>query len=70
MLFYAAREAIRNAARYGAQRRRARPLHLQVGVAWRDGLEITIEDDGVGMAAPRPPRTRAAAATAWRCTAR
>jgi signal transduction histidine kinase len=56
VLFYAAREAMRNAARYGRGGDAARPLHLQVGVAWRrpaegaddGGLEILIQDDGVG----------------------
>src|SRR5689334_16629378 len=49
VLFYAAREAIRNAARYGRNGDAQRPLHLAVGVGWRDGLEIRIEDDGVGL---------------------
>jgi signal transduction histidine kinase len=65
VLFYAAREAMRNAAHYGRGRDTARPLHLQVRVAWRrsadraavpgsqegaedGGLEILIQDDGVG----------------------
>jgi signal transduction histidine kinase len=54
--FYAAREAIRNAARYGRNGELSRPLHLAVSVAQRNpngakagGLEIAIEDDGVGM---------------------
>jgi signal transduction histidine kinase len=33
---------------------RARPLHLRVEVAWRDGLEILIEDDGVGFGTAGP----------------
>jgi signal transduction histidine kinase len=49
VLFYAAREAMRNAARYGRGGSAARPLHLRLELAWRDGLEITIEDDGVGL---------------------
>jgi signal transduction histidine kinase len=49
VLYYAAREAIRNAARYGRNGDSARPLHLQIGIGWRDGLEIRIEDDGVGL---------------------
>jgi signal transduction histidine kinase len=36
VLFYAAREAIRNAARYGRGGDADRPLHLKVVVAWRD----------------------------------
>ncbi len=51
--FYAAREAIRNAARYGRNGDPARSLHLTVDVARRGGLEIAIEDDGVGMGAAR-----------------
>ncbi|MEO8224885.1 MAG: ATP-binding protein, partial [Gammaproteobacteria bacterium] len=54
VVFYAAREAIRNAARYGRNGDSTRPLHLQVGVAWRNGLEIRIQDDGVGMQTPPP----------------
>jgi signal transduction histidine kinase len=49
VLFYAAREAMRNAARYGRGGDAARLLHLGLEVAWRDGLEITVEDDGVGL---------------------
>jgi Histidine kinase-, DNA gyrase B-, and HSP90-like ATPase len=49
--FYAAREAIRNAARYGRDGDPARQLHLIIVVARRGGLEIAIEDDGVGMGA-------------------
>ncbi len=66
VLFYAAREAIRNAARYGRGGNPARPLHLRVEATWHDrpadssvsgssvlagqpGLEIVIEDDGVGL---------------------
>jgi len=48
VLFYAAREAVRNAARHG-RRDDSAPLHLRIGVAQRNGLEITIEDDGVGL---------------------
>jgi signal transduction histidine kinase len=54
VVFYAAREAVRNAARYGRNGEAARALHLSVKVAWRDGLEMAIEDDGVGFEATRP----------------
>jgi signal transduction histidine kinase len=47
VLFYAAREAVRNAARHG--RDAARPLHLEVKVIWRDGLQIVVEDNGIGL---------------------
>ncbi|MBE9506438.1 MAG: hypothetical protein IMY86_00175, partial [Chloroflexi bacterium] len=36
VIFYAAREAIRNAARHGRHVDRTRPLHLRVGATWRD----------------------------------
>jgi signal transduction histidine kinase len=57
VLFYAAREAARNAARYGRGEDTARPLHLRVAAAWHHpsagsgegGLEILVEDDGVGL---------------------
>ena len=51
VLFYAAREAIRNAARYGRNGEPGRALHLAVSLAWRDGLEFAIEDDGIGLGA-------------------
>jgi signal transduction histidine kinase len=50
VLFYASREAVRNAARHG-RREGDTPLHLRITVAQRHGLEITIEDDGVGLGA-------------------
>jgi signal transduction histidine kinase len=64
VVFYAAREAIRNAARYGRDNP-ARPLHLRVAVVWRGGLEILVEDDGVGLppgaeAEPAPTNGHAA----------
>lgn len=50
VVLYAAREAIRNAARYGRHDDPARSLNLTVAVRWRSGLELVIEDDGVGLA--------------------
>ncbi|HVO42806.1 MAG TPA: ATP-binding protein [Aggregatilineales bacterium] len=47
VLYYAAREAIRNAARYGRGDHAA--LNLCVEIAWRDGLLVTIGDDGTGI---------------------
>jgi signal transduction histidine kinase len=55
VVFYAAREAIRNAARHGRAADLARPLRLRIAVEWRNGLEILIEDDGVGLGAPPAP---------------
>lgn len=48
ILFYAAREAMRNAARHGRGGDPARALALSITARWADGLEIVIEDDGVG----------------------
>ena len=49
VVVFAAREAVRNAARYGRNGDPSRPLHLGVTLQWRDGLEVIIEDDGVGL---------------------
>jgi len=57
VLFYAAREAMRNAARHGRDRASERPLYLWVRMnlreperdASRRTLEVRIEDDGVGL---------------------
>lgn len=48
VVFYAAREAIRNAARYGRPDS-AIPLHLTLTATWREGLSLSIEDDGAGV---------------------
>ncbi len=49
VLFYAVREAVRNAAHHGRDDDLEQPLHLSVGLTCREGLVITIEDDGVGI---------------------
>jgi signal transduction histidine kinase len=46
-LFYAAREAIRNAARHG--RKGEHPLHLRLCASGFDGFHLVIEDNGVGF---------------------
>jgi signal transduction histidine kinase len=51
VLFCAAREAVRNAARHGRGAVADRSLHLAVEVSLEDGLTIAVEDDGVG---PQP----------------
>jgi signal transduction histidine kinase len=51
VLFYAAREAIRNVARHGRGTDTTRPLHLCIRATWRGGLDLAIEDDGVGFVA-------------------
>ncbi len=54
VLFYAARETIRNAARYGRPDSIA-PLHLTITAAWRAGLSLSIEDDGAGVGTTTSP---------------
>jgi signal transduction histidine kinase len=62
VLYYAAREAVRNAARHGRGPQSSDPLHLCISGMWDDslagakqasvaysGLEIIIEDNGVGL---------------------
>lgn len=49
VLYYATREAIRNAAQHGRGGDASTPLHLRIAMAWRDGLEVIIEDDGKGL---------------------
>jgi signal transduction histidine kinase len=59
VLYYAAREAVRNAARHGRGQSPGRRLCLTVGAAegpdvgGRSQLDVCIEDDGVGFA-PAP----------------
>jgi signal transduction histidine kinase len=48
-VFHATREAIRNAARYGRGGDSKRALRLQIQIAWARGLQIIIDDDGVGL---------------------
>ncbi len=48
-LFYAARESVRNAARYGRGGEAGRALNLRIEAGYSDGLKIMIEDDGVGL---------------------
>jgi hypothetical protein len=49
VIYYAAREVIRNAARYGRGNHEA--LRLYIVITWCDGLQLAIEDDGVGIIA-------------------
>jgi signal transduction histidine kinase len=48
-MYYAAREAIRNAARYGRGGAATRPLTLRIAAEAEHGLYLTIEDNGVGL---------------------
>jgi signal transduction histidine kinase len=53
VFFFAAREAVRNAARHGRTPGDAGALKLKVGMHWGDGLTICVEDNGQGMPAAR-----------------
>jgi two-component sensor histidine kinase len=52
VMYYAALEAIRNAARHAPGPDPGRPVSIRIRARWTDGLELTIEDDGVGLNAP------------------
>jgi signal transduction histidine kinase len=54
VLYYAAREAMRNAARYGRRSVGDRPLILTITLTLRDGIHLTIEDNGDGIDPSRP----------------
>jgi signal transduction histidine kinase len=49
VFYYAAREAIRNAAQHGRGPSQNLPLQLSLRVSWEKGLRMTIEDNGVGI---------------------
>jgi signal transduction histidine kinase len=49
VLFYAAREALRNAARHAGEVRSEAPLRLCIQATWQEGLLLSIEDNGGGI---------------------
>lgn len=49
VLYYATRESVRNAARYGRGTDAKRALKLRIEITHHDGMQISIEDDGVGI---------------------
>ncbi|MBW3636603.1 MAG: hypothetical protein KY445_09085, partial [Armatimonadetes bacterium] len=51
-LFFAAREAVRNAAKYGRGGDKARALSLHVRARCDDDFQLEICDDGAGLGAP------------------
>jgi signal transduction histidine kinase len=52
VLYYAAREAMRNAARHGrVEGLGHRPLGLRIAISNQQGIRIVIEDDGIGFSA-------------------
>ena len=54
VIFYAAREAVRNAARHARDQEETHPLYLDVFATWRNGLCLYVEDNGVGFGAAEP----------------
>ena len=56
VLYGAAREAVRNAAKHAAGTQAGRPVHLRITAELHDTLRLHIEDDGVGLAAPTTSR--------------
>jgi signal transduction histidine kinase len=55
VMYHAAREALRNAARHGRGSDPAHTLDLRVAVEWGMGLEMLIEDTGVGVSPEAEP---------------
>ncbi|WP_420630602.1 sensor histidine kinase [Candidatus Leptofilum sp.] len=49
VVFYAAREVVRNAAKHGRGGQVERPLTLKINMQYTNQLAITITDDGVGL---------------------
>ena len=49
VLYYAAREAMRNAARHGRPEDDNRHLNLSISIDAQPGFEVLVEDDGVGI---------------------
>ena len=47
-IFYAAREVVRNAAKYG-RAEDGKPFTLCIDADWQEGLRLQIEDNGVGL---------------------
>ena len=54
VIFYAAKEALRNAARHGRGGDSRRALHLHLAASWNGGLHLRIGDDGVGPRSDSP----------------
>ena len=49
VVYYAAREVVRNAARHARTAGSIPPLRLDARLDWNEGLEIIIQDNGVGL---------------------
>ncbi len=55
VVFCAAREAVRNAARYGRNGDPNRPLSLTLSLSRQQDLQLAVEDDGVGLGTGHAP---------------
>jgi signal transduction histidine kinase len=53
VIYYAGREALRNAARHARPENARHTLRLSLSGRWNGGLEIVIEDNGVGLGESR-----------------
>lgn len=49
VIYYAAREAIRNSARYGRGDGQNKPFILSLEADWYEGLTLVVQDNGVGL---------------------
>ncbi len=49
VIYSAAREVIRNAAHHARSKNEQDKLNLSIAAAWKDGLELVIEDNGQGI---------------------
>jgi signal transduction histidine kinase len=53
VVYYAAREALRNAARHARPKNSRTSLRLIISSSWQGGLVIVVEDNGVGLGESR-----------------
>jgi signal transduction histidine kinase len=49
VLFYATREALRNASSHGRNEETDQPLSASINISWQEGLKIVVEDNGIGL---------------------
>lgn len=49
VIYYAGREAVRNAARYGRDATQKKPFILSIEADWYKGLTLIVQDNGVGL---------------------
>jgi signal transduction histidine kinase len=49
VIYYAAREVMRNASQHARDSKHSIPLELLISINWNDGLEVSIQDNGIGI---------------------